>query len=157
MGIFFPPDPNMPRVFFDASVIVSGAASKTGASHALLVLAEIGLLRPVICPYVMNEAERNIQNKLPRGLERFQQLKTSIHWEMVNDANDEAVTEWLGVIRPKDAPVLAAAVQSAPHRLVTLDTRDFINSPEVRQRTNLKISTPGEIMQEIRTLLARGF
>lgn len=157
MGIFFPHDPNMPRVFLDASVIVSRAASRTGASHALLVLAEIGLLRAVACPYVLEEAERNIQNKLPRGMERFHQLKTSIHWEIVGDAEDDAVAVWLNVIRAKDAPVLAAAVQAAPHRLVTLDSRDFLRSSEVSQRTALKITTPGELMQEIRLLLAQGF
>jgi hypothetical protein len=33
----------VPRVFADASVLVAGAGSRTGASRAVLVMAEIGL------------------------------------------------------------------------------------------------------------------
>lgn len=78
MGIFFPPDPNMPRIFLDASVIISGIASRTGGSHALLVLAEIGLIRPVICQYIFQEVERNIQAKLPKAIPNFDLLKANI-------------------------------------------------------------------------------
>lgn len=49
-------DTNAPRIFLDSSVIISGSASRKGASHAVLVLCEIGLLRPVVCPYVTDEA-----------------------------------------------------------------------------------------------------
>lgn len=157
MGIFFPPDPNMPRVFFDTSVILSGAISRVGTSHALLVLAEIGLVTAVVCPYVLEEVQRNIEHKLPGGADRFQQMKTSIHWEIVPDASDQAVAIWLPVIRAKDAPVLASAIQAAPHRLVTLDKQDFLKSAATLQTVHLNVTTPGELMQDIRALLAKGF
>ncbi len=157
MGIFFPPDPNMPRVFLDASVIISGVASRSGGSHALLVLAEIGLIRAVICPYVFEEAARNIQAKLPKAIPIFELLKANIHWETVPDAADAEILPWLTVIRPKDAPVLAAAIKAKPHRFVTLDNRDFLRSPDISQKSGIKICTPGDVMQEIRSVLAQGF
>lgn len=34
MGNSFPPEPKVPRLFLDSSVIIAGLASRTGASHA---------------------------------------------------------------------------------------------------------------------------
>lgn len=59
MGNSFPPEPKTPRLFLDSSVIIAGLASRTGASHAILALAELGLIRLVGCPYILTEVERN--------------------------------------------------------------------------------------------------
>lgn len=64
---------------------------------------------------------------------------------------------WIAVIIPKDAPVLATAVLVKPHRLETLDTRGSIDPPEVATRCGLRICTPGDLLREIRGILARGF
>ncbi|MCC6616791.1 MAG: PIN domain-containing protein [Anaerolineae bacterium] len=157
MVTFFPSDPETPRVFTDSSVIIAGCASRTGASNALLTLCEMGLLRPVVCPYVINETERNLANKLLRAMPDYQQLKAKIDWEIVADPDSEAVASWLDVITPKDAPVLAAAVAANPHRLVTLDAQHFIKAANVAPRSGLAICTPGELIREIRKLLAQGF
>lgn len=150
-------DPRMPRIFLDASVILSGLMSDRGASHALLILAEIGLIRPVVCEYIFTEVERNVANKVPKFLPTFHRLMRELAWEVVENPSREDVVRWLDVILEKDAPVLAAAVNAAPHRLVTLDTRHFIDPPQVAQRSGLVICKPGDVLQEIRTLLAQGF
>ncbi|NOX63011.1 MAG: PIN domain-containing protein, partial [Chloroflexi bacterium] len=59
------------RVFVDANVLIAGADSRSGASHAVLMLAEIGLLQLVTCRQVLDEAERNLRKKLPRALSNF--------------------------------------------------------------------------------------
>jgi predicted nucleic acid-binding protein len=157
MATSFPSDPTAPRFFIDASVIIAGVGSRVGASHAILALAELGLLRPVVCPYVMDEADRNIQRKTPEALPRFREVRANINWETVPDPAPEQVAAWIGVIVPKDAPVLAAAVAAQPHRLVTLDSKDFIEPKRVAAQSGLRICTPGDLLRDIRGILARGF
>lgn len=157
MATSFPIDPSAPRVFLDASVLIAGSGSRVGASHAILALAELGLLRPVVCPYVIDEVERNIKHKTPEALPRYVEMRANIQWEVVLDPTSENVAAWIGIIVPKDAPVLAAAVEARPHRLVTLDTRDFIDPPQVAARSGLRICTPGELLRDIRAILASGF
>lgn len=157
MATSFPIDPTAPRIFMDTSVIIAGVGSRVGASHAIMALTELGLLRPIVCPYIMDEAERNIQRKTPEALPRYRQVQANIPWEYVPDPAPEQVKPWIGVIVAKDAPVLAAAVITHPHRLVTLDTKDFIDPPQVAARSGLRICTPGDLLREIRSILAQGF
>ena len=151
-------DPNAPRVFLDSSVVISGSASRKGAAHALLVLCEIGLFRPVVCPYVIDEVERNLHKKLPESLARFKELEANIAWEIVPDPEIQNILPWVRVILAKDAPVLAAAIQAKPHRFITLDTKDFISATsDVSQQSGLVIATPGDLLREIRSILVRAF
>jgi len=156
MGNSFPPEPKTPRLFLDSSVIIAGLASRTGASHAILALAELGLIRPVACPYILTEVERNLAKKVPEFLPAYRRLMVNLNWQMVEDPAAEDVSPWLDLVPAKDAPVLAAAVAAAPHRFITLDTRHFISPPEVAERSDLSICTPGDFLQEVRAILARG-
>jgi predicted nucleic acid-binding protein len=153
----FPLDPTAPRIFLDTSVIIAGVGSRVGASHAILALAELGLLVPVACPYVLDEAERNIQRKTPEALPRYRDVQANITWELHPDPSPEQVRPWLDVIVAKDAPVLAAAVIAKPNWLVTLDTRDFVEPMQVAARSGLHIGTPGSLLKVIRRILASGF
>lgn len=157
MGNSFPPEPKVPRLFLDSSVIIAGLASRTGASHAILALAELGLVRLVGCPYILMEVERNLAEKVPEFLPAYRRLMVNLNWQMVEDPAAEDVSPWLDLVPAKDAPVLAAAVAAAPHRFITLDIGHFINPPEVAERSGLSICTPGDFLQEVRAILARGF
>src|SRR5439155_2018100 len=53
-------------VCVDADVLIAGLLSRTGASHAILVLGEIGLLRLVLSEAAVAEVRRNLVAKLPR-------------------------------------------------------------------------------------------
>lgn len=141
-----------PRIFFDSSVLFAAAASATGASRALVILAELGLLRPIVCPQVFAEVERNLQAKAPAALPYFQRLRQALDWEMVADPTPGQVQSCMHVIAAKDAPILAAAIAARPRRLITLDAHDF-NRPEVHQQVPFPIQTPGELMIEIRAAL----
>lgn len=144
-----------PRIFLDTSVIYAGIGSRTGASHAVLVLAEIGMLQLIACPYVLDEVERNLRAKAPDALPRYHETMRNIRWEIVSDPSIDEVKIWLPTIRAKDAPVLAAAVNANPHRLLTLDKRDFTENVAIR--SGLKIIPPGMLVHELRTLIATGF
>ncbi len=75
MSALPPLDPTAPRIFLDTSVNYSGLMSQRGASHALLLLAELGLLRPVTCNYVMEELHNSLQHKAPEILPLFEIAK----------------------------------------------------------------------------------
>lgn len=150
-----PPEPKIPRLFLDSSAIIAGLVSRTGASHAILTLAELGLIRLVGCPYILKEVERNLAKKVPEFLPAYRRLIVNLNWQMVEDPVAEDVSAWLDLVQAKDAPVLAAAVAAAPHRFITLDTGHFINPPEMAKRSGLVICTPGDFLQEVRAVLAR--
>jgi hypothetical protein len=52
-------------VCVDADVLIAGLLSRTGASHAILVLGELGLLRLVLPEAAVAEVRRNLAAKLP--------------------------------------------------------------------------------------------
>jgi hypothetical protein len=67
--------------------------------------------------------------------------------------SQDAIEALTKVIPLKDAPILAAAVIAAPARLVTLDSKHFIDPPEVAAVSGLTIVTPGDMLREIRNAL----
>jgi len=146
----------VPRIFADASVLVAGAGFRTGASRAVLVMAEIGLYRLVVCRQVLDETERNLRKKLPAALPVFAELMMAINPEVVPDPSPEEVIRWQSVIEPRDAPILAVAVAAAPDRFLTLDVKDFIEPTRVAEKSGLKIETPAEFVQAVRALVEEG-
>lgn len=152
-----PPDPNAPRFFLDSSVILAGSASVFGASHALLILGELGLIRLVTIPYVFNEVERNLALKLARAVPRYQQIRAAINWEIIDNPSFEEVEKWTALLPAKDAPVLAAAAATAADRLITLDIKHFIDPAGVARASGLVIAAPREVVGDVRSALSRYF
>jgi len=143
-------DPAKLRVFFDADVLIAGSASKThsSASYILLQLAELTLIEGLICPYVREEAERNLKGKLPQGLPVFKALLQAALRE-VPDPPKASLSRWAGRADPKDLPVLVAAVLNDCRYLVTFNTKDYPDPPEP-----LEVVEPGELVRRIRAHLA---
>ena len=141
----------MRRIFVDANILIAGADSRSGASNALLKLAEVGLFRLVVCRQVLDEAERNLRKKLPRALPNFATQLAQLELEIASTPDDGACQQWTGLIEAKDAPILAAAILARVDRFVTLNTRDF--TPAVASASGLVIQTPGELIAEIRRFI----
>jgi len=137
----------MRRIFADSSVVIAGSVSRTGASRAILSMAGIGIFQLVVSRQVLDECERNLRKKSPTALPYFAQLLASINLVIVEDPNPEDSLRWLVYIEAKDTPLLAAAVQGAVDRLVTLNTKDF--TPQVAKASGLKIQTPAEFIHEL--------
>lgn len=138
----------MRRVFADSSVLIAAAGSRTGASRAVVMLAEVGLFRLVVSRQVLDECERNLRRKLPAALPLFAELLAAVSLEVVPDPDDTVVAPYRALIAPKDAPILAAAVEAAADRLLTLDVKDF--TPSVGEATGLVIQSPGEFVAHLR-------
>ncbi len=143
----------MPPVFFSTPALFYQVL---WASHAVLVLGELGLLRLIACPYILVEAERNVKKKTPVALPRYQDVMTNINWEIVPNPSKAEVLMWSQFILDKDAPVLAAAVNAKPRHFATLDAKDFLKSSQVTQNSGLNIITPGTLLRLIRDVLAKG-
>lgn len=145
--------PQTPRIFLDSSVVFSSATSTTGASRALILLGEIGFLQLVVSEQVFYEAERNLRDKAPSAIAAFERFRKSIPWSVAPYPTSEQVAEAAKHIASKDAPILAAAMNVRVDRLITLDVRHF-KTEEVFQYSKLIIQTPGELVLEIRNVLA---
>ncbi len=73
----------MRRIFVDANVLMTGADSRSGASNAILQLAEVGLFHLVVSRQVLDEVERNVRKKLPRALANFAAVLAQLPLEIV--------------------------------------------------------------------------
>jgi predicted nucleic acid-binding protein len=51
------------KIFLDSSVIIAACGSRSGASHAVIVMAEIGLFKVLISEQVIEECDRKSQPK----------------------------------------------------------------------------------------------
>lgn len=138
----------------DANVLIAGADSQSGASNAVLKMAEIGLFQLVVSTQVLDEAERNLRKKLPRALPNFAAQLARLRLEILPDPTPEQVEPWKEVIETKDAPILSVAVASSVDRFITLNTKDF--TPAVAEQSGLTILTPAQFVEEIRQLVVSG-
>lgn len=139
------------RLFVDANVLIAGAGSRTGASRAVLLLAEVGLWRLVVTRQVLDEAERKLRARLPRGLPIFAALLAALELEILPDPPETAWSRWTAVIEAKDAPLVEAAVAARVDYFLTLNTRDF--TAAVAEASGLRIQTPGDFVANVREIV----
>ena len=112
------------RVFLDANVLFSAAYRETGSVRVFFALADAGSCELVSSGYAMDEARRNILAKHPDRIGDLESLlgRITACGEAAPATLAWAVTQRLP---PKDAPILAAAVESRCHLLVTGDRTHF--------------------------------
>ena len=142
------------RIFADANVLIAGADSRSGASRAVLLIAEIGLFTLVVSRQVLDEAERNIRAKLPRALPNFAEQMAYINLEILDDPTLEESARWEAIIEAKDAPILAAAVMANVDRILSLNAKDFTS--EVAEKCGIPIQTPAQFIEDIRNIIDLG-
>ena len=138
-----------PRLFLDASVIIAGIASLTGASGIILSLCEAGQVQAVVSEAILDECQRNIQRKLPEMMPRFQRVTKALKLEVVPYPPLEQVGRCEEIIHRKDAHILAAAIEARPDYLITLDATHFLKDPSVGQKSGLRIVSPGDFLNEV--------
>jgi predicted nucleic acid-binding protein len=141
----------MKTIFADSSILIAGAASKTGASRAVLTMAEIGLFKILISEQVLEECQRNLHKKIPLALPIFNQLISQINPEILPNPSREQFLQYCKIIEEKDAPILASALLANADRLLSLNTKDF--TPEVGKQTGIMIQTPSQFIQDIRSII----
>lgn len=144
-----PPGKTEPvAVCLDADVVIAGLFSASGASHAILVLAEIGLLRTIIPYAVIDEVRRNLREKLPEALSAFDTFLKAPFVGLHRPGAAE-IRKARPLSHPKDVPVMAAAMGSGAALLVTHNTRHFTSTE------TLRVVRPRDLIEEVRAWMAQ--
>jgi predicted nucleic acid-binding protein len=141
--------PDRLRIFIDADVLFAGSASPTGASHLVLELAELGIIEAIVSDQVRREVERNLMAKLPAALPAFRALVDACCRNVADP--DPAASRALAaadLADPKDAPILAAALEHLCSWLLTFNLRDY------RPQGRIQVALPGDFLVALRERLA---
>ena len=141
---------NVPLVFIDADVLFAGAASpqEYGASYVLLRMAEITLIDAIASEQVIEEAERNLGEKIPQALPSFRMLVSRCLRVVATPRKDELVI-YQGLADPKDLPILVAAIRENCPWLVTFNVGDY--QPGHKDVTVMR---PGQFLSKVRGYLS---
>lgn len=138
-------------LFFDASVLVAGAHSPGGGSALLLEACRLGGFTAQTTFLITLEALHTLERGFPqRSLARFYTYLAEIEWEILPVGPEEELHQYVSLIDPKDAHVLAAAVEGGSEFLLTLDRRHILASRKAVKETGLpiRILRPGEFIKQ---------
>jgi len=95
--------------------------------------------------------ERNIARKAPKAVPLARELILRANLRILRDPPIDDVRkhqDWIS--HPADLPILVAAARARVDFLATLNTKHFINDPEVSRRSGLRIGTPGDALAWVR-------
>jgi predicted nucleic acid-binding protein len=149
----------MPKieVFFDSSALIAGIVSGQGAARALLLLAEDEKILISVSEQVIAEVERNIARKAPKAVPFARELILHANIRILRDPQLSELLDHQDWIRhPADVPILVVAARARVDFLVTLNTKHFIDDPDVSSRSGLRIGTPGDALEWVREQLGKG-
>jgi predicted nucleic acid-binding protein len=119
-------------IFFDSSALIAGIVSTQGAARALLLLAEDKKILITVSEQVIAEVERNIARKAPKAVRFARELILHANIQILRDPQVEEVhqrQDWIN--HAADVPILVAAVLARVDFLATLNTKHYIDDPEV--------------------------
>jgi predicted nucleic acid-binding protein len=142
-------------LFFDASVLVSGAYSRGGGSALLLEACKLGGFTAQTTFLVIMEALHALERDLPgRSVDRFKGYLGGIAWELLPVPQAKVRQKYASLIDPKDLYVLAAAVEGGCEFLLTLDRRHILAATEAVETAGLsiRILRPGDFIQQYYSL-----
>ncbi len=144
------------NVFLDSSALIAGIVSGEGAARVLLLLGEDEKIVLSVSEQVIWEVERNLARKLPRVLPFAREMILSAHVRIVRNPSPEDVQSCLDWIsHAAGVPILVAARQARVDFLATLNTRRFLNGPEVARKSELCVGTPGDALAWVRERLGK--
>jgi|SRR3990167_3306682 len=131
-------------VFLDSSVILSALASPSGGSRKILQAVTKGKLQLFTTPFVIEEVAKHL-HKLgvkPNELEILLKKKVI---RVISDAPQHIIKKFHSVtVDPDDAPVLAGAVLSGSHVLVSLDKGHILTDGVRKALKPLLVFSPKE-------------
>ena len=130
-------------------MLFAGSASPTGASHLVLQLSELGIIRAVTSRQAREEVERNLATKLPAALPPFRVIAAAA-CHPATEPSAAAVRRVISAAAsdPKDAPILAAALASDCPWLLTFNVRDY------RVGDRIRVAEPGKFLAALRASLS---
>lgn len=144
-----------PDLFMDSSALMAGLVSSQGAARALLLLSEDKKINLIVSEQVIVEVERNMARKARALLKISREMMLCSNLMITRDPKAEEVFSHLDwIAHQADVPILVAAVNAKVDFLVTLNSKHFINDPQVSQKSGLRIGTPGDAIVWVRQYLS---
>ena len=131
--------------------MIAGSASASGASFALLQLAELGLIKGYVSVQVLEECRRNLAEKLPDAIVPFEKIVERCVTVRTKVPDKDSLSLLSNQAHKKDVSILASALEIKARFLVTLNVRDYWPHKTAR----LEVLTPGELLSRIRLALNR--
>jgi len=145
-----------PHLFLDSSALFAGVVSSSGATRALLLLAEAGSICITISEQVVTETECAVTRKVSQALPYYRQALRATSLRIVRDPSPEEVAFHADIIsHAADVPIVVATMKAQVDTLVTFNRRHFIDDASVAARSGLRIGTPGEGLAWVRERLAQ--
>ena len=138
------------RLFFDASVLVAGSHSTIGGSALLLEACKARGFRAQLTSAILLESLRTLREFPLLSQQRFQRSLAEVSWELLPVPPHEVLDVYIRYVDPKDAHVLAAAVEGGAEFLLTLDRRHILAAAESVKKANLPvvILRPGDFIRQ---------
>ncbi len=144
------------NLFFDSSALIAGIISDKGAARALLYLAEDQRIIISVSEQVIVEVERNIAKKIPKILQLAREMIRASNVIIYKDPSKEEVINYSNWINHQaDVPILVSASKAKVDFLVTLNSKHFLDDPQVTSRSGLRIGTPGDALSFVRNQMSR--
>ena len=142
------------RVFLDTSALFAAVYSETGGARQILKLGEAGALQIWIGSWVLQEADRVIEQKSPKSKPTFALLLDRARVQVGEEASAEAREKALAVVeyRP-DAQIIAKALMVGVDYLVSFDRAHLIGNPRLTALP-FTVGTASDCLAWYRTRLA---
>jgi len=134
-------------VFLDSSVILSALASPSGGSRKILYAGTKGKLQLFTTPFVIEEVAKHLYKLGVKPNELEILLKKKVI-RVISDAPQHIVKKFHSVIvDPDDAPILAGAVLSGAHVLLSLDKGHILTDRVRKALKPLLVFSPKEFWE----------
>lgn len=138
----------MAKVFLDASVIIAGINSSTGASNFILKLSKDKKIRSFVSEMVIQEVIRNLKKKLPeRVLIEFFKYLSEGNFKKIEFEEESEILKYQDITDAKDVHIIAATFKSKADYLITLDKKHLLKLKS--KNFPYKIVTPGEFLKRV--------
>lgn len=136
-----------PRLFLDASVLVTAANSPNGGSAKILDLALEGKIKIVVSRKILQETKESVCEHFGKTVwMRFYRKLSPLRVSIVASPTKEEKLSWKNVTVAKDTHVLAGALKAGADYLVTLDKRHILKA-SVQETFPVPIMSPGDFIK----------
>ena len=138
------------RVMVDATVLIAGSGWPRWPREVLLAGLR-GEFQLALSPYVIRQAHRNLRQRFPQHLERFESFLSQASFELVPDPAPDQVADNRGLVRDEsDIPIALAAINAGVDYLVSED-KDFTAHHETTTQLHRKLDVllPGTFLRQV--------
>ena len=133
-----------PDLFLDSSVLFAGVVSASGASRALLLLAEAGSVTLTVSEQVLAGTKRAVARKVPRALVLYRHALRGTGLRIVGNPSKEHVEAHRDIIAHRaEVPIVVVAMQVKTDVLVTLNRRHFLDDRDASVRSGCASARQG--------------